>query len=227
MSDRRNHSWSPATTLIVVLIGSVACSVVTTYALNRPWWPSDPTPPTPEPRSVRISRSDLFPGDLKRLAPHLGLAATGCVHFDVTGSDWTIGMEVESYQKGKPRSLGSSWTPHKHSGEVSISLREVTDPNGKLEFQIVMAFTNQSESGSWTSRIEAPDGGRGVSNRSTTYLRASGSRDLAEGERVAVWAHTAYEDVRQMRPADSLVDEAKQGKWAVVLWVWWEEIKGH
>src|SRR5205823_4330875 len=85
-------------------------------------------PATPEPApdsgtaALRVSPSELFTGDLKRLEPHLRLTS-GCVRLDFRGPDRMIGVEVELWQGGKPAKWFTRWSGRTGPGELSVSLR--------------------------------------------------------------------------------------------------------
>src|SRR5438477_2011904 len=113
--------------------------------------------PAPAPaRAVRVSPSELFIGDLKRLEPHLGLTS-GCVRLDSGGPALWFGMEVELWQGGKRiKSLGASHRRWEGPGEASISLKEETGPSGKPKCRLVEASSGKSGGGSAPPGFDMP-----------------------------------------------------------------------
>ena len=80
------------------------------------------------PAAARIDPAELFPGELKKLEPHLGLAASGCVKVEPAGKGRNFHVRLELWENGKRsgKPLGgpglalSSGVPF----ELSVSVRE-------------------------------------------------------------------------------------------------------
>src|SRR5689334_11538249 len=92
VSRRRNFRRGSLPFLVIALLLGGGCGRQPT---------AEPAPePDPSTAALRVSPSELFVGDLKRLEPHLRLAS-GCVRVDFRGPDRMIGQEVELWQGGK------------------------------------------------------------------------------------------------------------------------------
>src|SRR5262245_12952833 len=96
-------------------------------------------PTAPAPRVLKVSPSDLFVGSLKRLEPHLGMSS-GAVRLDFTGPPIWLKDNLEFWQGGGDRrSFGSGGRLQNERGEVTISLRNETNAQGKAISRVVLA----------------------------------------------------------------------------------------
>src|SRR5947208_1779344 len=89
-----------------------------------------PAPAGAAPVGVRVSPSELFAGEAKRLEPHLGLTS-GCAHLESAHAVVWIGAEVELWQDGKlVKVVGGGQHRVEEPNEVSVSLQEVISADG-------------------------------------------------------------------------------------------------
>jgi hypothetical protein len=187
------------------------------------------TPVATPPAGVRVSPSELFSGDAKRLEPHFGLTS-GCVGIESGEPVVWIGMEVELWQGGKPVKLVASGRDRVEGPtEASISIQDMNGLEGKPKHKLVLAAfgkTGSSSSQLITEKlkpeIDAPNGTMG------TVAKLAGAIELVEGEHTPVWAVLAHDanNPRQFNNADkTVVGGPKQAAWALVFKVWWEKYK--
>jgi hypothetical protein len=188
--------------------------------------PAQSSAPTPVSYAVRVSSSDLFLGDLKRLEPHLGLRASGCVHLDIGKPDVSIAVKPEFWRDGKKLRSASLFTRGAKPGpaDVSISLREMTDFHGKPQYDVTTAISGASGDTSVHSAHDAPV----ITEGPTGEKKLRGPVDLPPNKLVAVWAWLRYDSKADAPypPASykgSFEEAAKGAKWAVILKVGWSD----
>ena len=88
---------------------------------------------------IRITPSVLFRGDLARIAPHLDLAASGCVKVDHVGKK-RLFIHLEMWRDGKPSRRDIGMVGEREAGELSFSLRDVKDEHGKSRYRLILAM---------------------------------------------------------------------------------------
>jgi hypothetical protein len=102
------------------------------------------SPGQEQKKIARISRAEMFSGDLKKLEPHL-FFATGSVKIEPLGQQH-FDCEVELWEKGKrielPKAgfiVGRMLRQTQDPFECTISVKDTT-VDGKPKFQITVAF---------------------------------------------------------------------------------------
>ena len=173
----------------------------------------------PAASSVRLSPAKLFSGDLRRIEPHLGLTASGCVHVEITGPDLMLGLETELRRDGKRvRSLGSGSSRTRESGDLSFSMTEITDAEGNKRFRIVEAMTGKFSKTSMTPVLDLPEQAGGTMRGTTEFGE---TLDLPEGQYVPVWAYVVHKDMKHpvLSPIEAAAESAR---WALVIKLRWE-----
>jgi hypothetical protein len=174
----------------------------------------------PGPDIVRISPSELFVNDLKRLEPHLGLT-TGCYRVEAPDREMMFGDEWELWKDGKRvRRLDSGKVRVRKPDIASFSLKEVTGPKGERRFQYIFSISAKEGGGAATTSIEAPEPAFGIMASSEKLV---GPRDLAANEKVLAWAYI----IRDMKQSHGpTIEEAlAKCRWALAVKIWWEPIK--
>lgn len=181
-----------------------------------------------EPRTLRVSASELFVGDLKRVEPHLALTSNGCIRLEYGAPDRFITLEPQVWQNGKLIPCGRSSTrARKGPADASISISPMSGPGGKRQIRIITAVTGAEDSFTHTWIQDEPvSGSKGTH---ATVKKLSEPVELMDGQSVAVWAYLVYKMGEQVPPkglTDSFEDAAKGAQWAVVLKIGWEEPNG-
>jgi hypothetical protein len=118
----------------ILLLGALAILAVCSYLTE----PGDvvQAQKTEKKTVIRISPSDLFPGDLRRIAPHLDLTASCCVKVDFEGPK-SLKTQVEEWQGGKAiTSKPFAGFPY-YQGYFSVSVRETLDRDGKWKYKVI------------------------------------------------------------------------------------------
>jgi hypothetical protein len=148
------------------------------------------------------------------------LTATGCVRIDAPGEDLFFGFELEVWELGKPRSLGSSRSRVRVPVEASFSVREALDPKEGRVYRAVAAVADASgQRASHSFTVAAPDVTGTLQMSRAVDL--AGPRELAEGEAaVPVWAFVIRTDGRM--DGEPLEEAVKVARWALVVKARWE-----
>lgn len=161
-----------------------------------------------EPTS-KVRPSQLFTGDMLRLEPHLGLTGHGCVKMtfdeskdlDVKVHVWTTGKKSEPV-------IGASASPVK-AGEVSISVREEVNRDGKMMYKLIVA----SPGGTFRSWADIPAEIRGTGSMSLPNEIA-----IKDGAALPVWALIGSKSgVLGFNSTENIEQVAKRVDWAMVL----------
>lgn len=187
--------------------------------------PAPPTAAANTSRALRASNVELFPGDLRRLQPHLGLKATACVRLEFEPPARRLHLDAELWQEGKPvRRPGgmSGYTPTNWPVDVSISLAPAAGPAGSAQYRVTMAAVDRSTLVSWESNRPAPPEGL-----YTHFRELHEPIEIGPGPPVPVWACLAYKTPNPFPegwPSKRSFDEAaRAAEWAIVLKVGWTE----
>jgi hypothetical protein len=207
------------------LLGLVGYPAVSALCAAGECSPKPPEAAVAPAARVVASPSELFPGDLKRLQPHLRLTG-GCVRLDFEGPDLFVGEEVELWLDGKPaRWLSRSMTRlAKGPSEVSISLKELAAAGEAPRYEVIWSISG--DPGGATASPVLVDGLRPGPMGSSSHVEAlKRPMPLLEGKPVPVWAYAAGENGSRRGTPDTVEGWAAAAKWAVVLKVSWEEAK--
>jgi hypothetical protein len=170
--------------------------------------------------AIGASPSSLFPKDLARLEPHLGME-TGCVglapRFTGTAS---VRLTLERWQQGKVTEIGrldtkvSSLLAH----SVSISVREV-ERRGKSQYRITVVHSVSSDARAWGTR----EVGLWFLDPPAFEPKATGRKQLPEevsitaSGAVPVWAllYSSSGDIKGGKK--TVAESAKEAEWAIVF----------
>jgi hypothetical protein len=166
--------------------------------------------------TVRVSPSTLFKGDLKRLEPHLGLT-TGCVEVRHKGPRRHLRLEtrLEVWKDGKlDGPIIERGTLYPDDLEVSVSVKEAHDAEGKARLRVIVARTDAAASTSWIDRPEEKKGELGATFSSTEAIRKP--IELEEGKPAAVWI-TRKNTSGEFFPDLTLEEKAGRSTWALLL----------
>ena len=171
----------------------------------------------PKPPAARVSPAELFTGELKKLEPHLGLTASGCVAVEPAGGEQAFYLQLEEWKDGKRADSlpGLSLTSGKPF-EVSVSVREDPGRFGKPMYRVVVAWSGGGKSESRAGRVAIFETGDGL----TVYPKKPLARaiDLEERGSAVVWGLMAGK-LRDstIDPKESVEEMAKRVPWALVL----------
>jgi len=209
--------------LVSMLLGTVGCEqrVVETA--------------TEEPANVlRLKNAELFTGDTKRLIPHLRLAAFANVKYDMTNMKGRLYLKykIERWAHGKvlPGYGDGDWSGATvgQSGEVSISLKGVTETDEKLVFDSVVAITSGESDMSGRGTVTIP--WKKPANASMTLKQKtiSDTIECPKEQATTVWGYyglTLETANKMMHRTDNKTFEelAKEADWAVLFQLKWKE----
>lgn len=157
---------------------------------------------------AEVTPAQLFSGELQRLEPHLGLSGHGCVRVSFDGEK-KLNVEVQVWHKGKSvTEMSGSQSPVK-AGEVSISVREAINSNGKMMYKAIVAAPGGTRAG-W---IDMPVGMRAMSSADFRHKRT-----IKDGTPVAIWALIGSQRGNLTSNSEETVEQAAQrADWALVL----------
>jgi hypothetical protein len=179
---------------------------------------------------VRITPEELFTGDLKRLQPHLGLT-TGYVKLACDGPGVPAEIAIEIWKNGKLlRHHGGS------SGllpdEISISVKEVADRDGKDKYRVVIAekavrrelrwnygvlphIVTSGGSSSLTTDVDVPRLSEESSLRAVEILKEP--IELTKDHPVVIWAYVAGRHAGETKPGETIEEAVSRVEWALVV----------
>jgi hypothetical protein len=167
-----------------------------------------PDPPT-EPGTFRITRSQLFVGDLARLEPHLDLTGSGCVKLDYQGTRKLL-VSLEVWENGKAKALSPipfSYEPAR-AGDLSMSVRETTH-DGKPKYKIIVS----SGGATFSMYVDIPS----IKDSLTSVKRLSDSISAKEGRAVPIWALNKGKGSGEFHHDESVEEMAKRVEWSLVV----------
>lgn len=200
--------------LLLLFSGFVGCS----SQIDAPVAPEAKSP------EVRVSPTQFFVGDLKKLEPHLAMRA-GAVHLEIDAQEIWVKCEVEYWQAGKKVGFTNGATRHK-KGQVdaSFSLTEINGPKGVPQYRITDSVGGDS---STVARDRPEPGKDGMTQNYVRDLKESVS--LPKDHSEAVWAYLIYETTDPSPPKvvreGTIKEAAKEAKWAVVFKLGWKDIE--
>ena len=156
--------------------------------------------------------SELFKGELARIAPHLGLTDYGAVEISFPGEK-VFGYGLEIWKNGKPLPMqyASHW-PFKAS-EVTFSIREIKDDDGKNKYQLTIASPGSKIT---MPAADVPSLGPGAAANASRYMRLSREVRVKDGAPASVWILCAGKGTFEGHD-ESMEDLAKRVEWAAIL----------
>ncbi|MFO0969212.1 MAG: hypothetical protein U0793_26960 [Gemmataceae bacterium] len=158
--------------------------------------------------AILFAPSVLFRGELARIAPHLDLTASGCVKIEYVGTKKIV-AELETWRDGKAKSSALGWIDAVAAGEVSYSVREVRDDEGKKRYR----FTLAAQGTTVQKNVDMPTVNLDLGVSSTNLDKQVPTKDDAT---VAVWVMTAGRGSDHTR-RESIEERARRVEWALVL----------
>jgi hypothetical protein len=171
----------------------------------------------PKPPVARVSPAEFFTGELKKLEPHLGLTASGCVAVEPAGGEQAFYLRLEEWKGGKRADTlpGLSLTSGKPF-EVSVSVREDPGRFEKPMYRVVVAWAGGGKSESRAGRVAIFETGDGVTAYPVKPLAKA--IDLEGKGSVVVWGLMAGK-LRDstIDPKESVEEMAKRVPWALLL----------
>jgi hypothetical protein len=221
VSERRKKPGWGRVLVFVAVLAVILAAVVTVPLAVGSFRPQQPTVLTSGP-VLRVSPSKLFTGELQRIEPHLGLAATGCVKLEPIGIGGDIFLNTwsEIRRAGQPpRELGSESNRMRSPTEASFSLREFTDTTRKKRYDLVVATLGDS-GGTSTSHLDdffPQDEATQRKSRSPITLREP--LELSERVQVPVWAFVVNDSGRIEDDLQKAIDTSPC---ALVVYLGWE-----
>ena len=174
-----------------------------------------------EKGTVKVTHSDLFEGESKKLKPHMGLIS-GCVKVKYKGDKKFISCKYEIWENGEiteTSGLFSKSIDGEFEGEVSISLKELINNDLEISEDMIMTTAIGNESGYSSNRryIKRFDKEYGYS----PYDLTEEIIETDEAE-IDVWGLMA-EDDNIYSPKSSIQATAKEMDWAIVLKIYFED----
>jgi hypothetical protein len=159
-------------------------------------------------RAIRITPLQLFSGEAARLAPHLDLAGYGCVKFEFDGKK-SFGYQWEVWENGtkKPGS-GGKLSPLT-SGELSFSLREAFDSDGKKKYKAIMSQVGVTS----TNLVPMPPQ---KDNCSSSHGQIMKELTFKDEQPIAIWGLVRPKAGEGVSLFD-LDKAAKEAEWALLL----------
>ncbi|GMQ57273.1 hypothetical protein AN1V17_16680 [Vallitalea sediminicola] len=174
-----------------------------------------------EKGTVKVTRSDLFEGESKKLKPHMGLIS-GCVKVKYKGDKKFISCKYEIWENGETTEtsgLFSKSIDGEFDGEVSISLKELINNDLEISEDMIMTTAIGNESGYSSNRryIKRFDKEYGYS----PYDLTEEIIETDEAE-IDVWGLMANGD-EVYNPKGSIEKTAKEVDWAIVLKIYFKD----
>ncbi len=155
----------------------------------------------------KISPTQLFTGELKRLEPHLGLIGHGCVNVAFSGEK-QLKTELQIWNKGKSTTTTSNTRVPVSAGEISITAREAAGPEGKMMYKVIIAVPGGTSS-TW---IPIPSEMRG-----TTWITVPDEKSVKDGDPIVVWALIGTMSGSLTTTSEPVEQAAARADWALVL----------
>jgi hypothetical protein len=167
---------------------------------------------------IRITPVELFPGDLKRLKPHLGIEGDACFKFEYDGPRKRFHIVLQVLEEGNPVESEAFWMGplgDRKSGEVSVSVKAARDAQGLATWHITTHHVVQLEG---VSRVET----RRTSRTLPAELSGGSSdginkvTDFDVNDEVGLWCKVDVRMGRLIRPVP-VNEMANDADFAVVL----------
>jgi hypothetical protein len=185
-------------------------------------------------KTVRITPSSLFTGDLARLEPHLGWES-GCFKVSYpAGPPVGLDVVVDKWQGGK-RSFGGSMRvpeqPAPFTGEISVTVQPALNPDdGKPALRLVKSLVLTPGSGSFSGRSSSscivtrpPEKPlkTGVKETETLVRQIEKIVEASEGQEIALWGLMFQEnkqpELLNHSRGESIEETAKRSDFAIVI----------
>jgi hypothetical protein len=180
----------------------------------------------PSKRPLRLSPSELFQGDLKRLEPHSGLTASGCFKLDCSVSGLPEGstapplpvqVQLQLWEEGKARSLSSMTPSLSDPCELSISVREVPQAKEGVKYRVTAALGGKGGNSFATEDVPLPKAEKELQPRFLTIRKLEKKVEVKPKESVAVWVFACEKGTGKAVADESFEQVAKRVEWALLL----------
>lgn len=156
--------------------------------------------------TIIVTDSELFTGEMQKLAPHLDIISGDAVDFNKT-SDITVSFEV--WQDGK-RVESATGIADSEAETLSFSLRpDSRDPKKQL---ITMAFND----GGTSLKAQIDSMPVDIFGQGPVELTGSDGLAIKPGEKKAVWGYAAKKE--NAFSANS-IEDVKKSSWGLLIYI--------
>jgi hypothetical protein len=162
------------------------------------------------PGNIRFTPIDLFPGDLKRLQPHLEMEGA-CFKFEYDGPKKRVHLVLQILEKGKREvksQLRLQPLDGPSSGEASVSIRSVKDAQGNSAWYIIARVVQNNAHGSSGSS-------QYMQRTLPANAHASGDQGIGEvavfdiDDEIPLWCRVRSSgEIRNSVPMDEMANDA-------------------
>ncbi|EOD00234.1 hypothetical protein [Caldisalinibacter kiritimatiensis] len=173
-----------------------------------------------EENTVRVSDSDLFEGELKKLEPHMGLI-TGSAKIEYNGDKDFIGCKYEIWENGEiteTSDIFSTRIDGEFDGEINISLKQLINNELEKSDNMIMTTSLGNENGysSSTKYIKRFDENYGYSPYELTEEII-----VTDDSDISVWGLMASDD-SVFSQEKTIEETAEKVDWAIVVKVYFK-----
>jgi RNA polymerase sigma factor (sigma-70 family) len=202
-----------------LLLGGVVFGVALAQGKNR-------STGTPARVPLRLSPSDLFAGELKRLEPHFGLAASGCFKLDRTVKGLPEGttlprqpvqVHLQLWENGKARSVSSMTPTLSERAELSISVREVPHMKEGVRYRVTTSLGSRGGNSFTTEDVPLPKRKNELESRFMTVRKLDQALEIKDRRPITLWVLACEKGGSKIEANESLEQLAKRVEWALVL----------
>ena len=180
----------------------------------------------PSRRPLRLSPSELFPGELKHLEPHFGLTASGCFKLDcsvpglpegTTVRPLPVQVQLQLWKNGTGTSLNTITPSLSDSCDLSVSVREVPHAKEGVRYRVTIAVNSKGGNSFATEDISLPTAGKEAAPRFMTVRKLDKGLEVKSKEPVAVWVLASEKGTGQPAADESIEQVARRVEWALLL----------
>lgn len=164
-----------------------------------------------ETKVAKISPSNLFVGETKRLEPHLGLT-TGAVDIEYNGDKKGFKVTIEIWENGEVIESQDGFTSmieKGFKGQFSISLKQLLLDDLEKQENMEMITVIRDESG-YSSSKRYIKGFDNISGWSPVELQET--INIEDDESIAVWGLIGGDSIHYI----DIIEAAKYADWALV-----------
>lgn len=168
-----------------------------------------------ENNSVKVTPSQLFQGDTIRLKPHIDMI-TGCVDVNYQGNKENIRLKYEIWEEGNLKEnkniLSNSIQNNKFSGEISISLKDITMYDMQLSESMKMTTVIRTESGHSSSSASI---NRFNKEYGHSPQNLQNEINAKEDEEIIIWGLAAGDTLPS--GGEDIKNSVKKSKWGLIV----------
>ena len=163
---------------------------------------------------LQAEPSELFSGDLKRLAPHIA-SVSGCVRLRYSRPKRELRLNVWTWENGKCTMVSGTTMQlaERLDDEIDVTLHDISQSSQEVMYRMVFAYPGGA---SWIylPKVES-------SSIMSSSLELPKGASISAGKQVAVWGYAWLEGnellvARKLVPIETRAEEAE---WAVVITV--------